>query len=265
MNKNHYSIGIFDSGIGGLTVLAEIEKKLPYENIVYLGDSASLPYGTKSEDTIIKLTTRNILFLLRKKVKLVVVACNTASSVALGRIGCFFSVPLFGVVEAGVKSALQKTKTGNIGIIGTTATINSQAYQKAVKTFLPKAKVYAKDCSLFVPLVEEGWHKSRIANAVAEKYLSGLRGKIDTLILGCTHYPLLKGVIRKVLPKVFLVDSAEGMAAMVKEYLSKLNLVNPQKKAGRKKFYLTDKTPNFARLSREILKRSFKPEVLDYV
>ncbi len=258
-------IGIFDSGIGGLTVLKEIRRILPKENIIYLGDTKNLPYGVKSKSTIIDLTVRNILFLLKKKVKLVIIACNTASSVAIPKVRDFFSIPLCGVVEAGAEAALAKTKNFRIGVIGTNATIRSGAYDLLLRKYAPGVKILRKNCPLFVPLVEEGWAASTVAHDVAEAYLASMKGKIDTLILGCTHYPLLAGVIKKVLPSVTLVNSALEIAYKVRNILQEQGLANISGRKPELTFCLTDDSPNFPGFTHLVLRERFKPQIVNNV
>jgi glutamate racemase len=197
-------IGIFDSGIGGLTVVKEFMRQLPEEDIIYLGDTAHLPYGTKSAATITRFTLENILFLLKQNVKFIVIACNTASSVALDAVSHHFHIPIIGVIQPGVREAINATKTGCIGVVGTRATIKSKAYETQIKKMNPSIQVISQACPLFVPLVEEGWFNHPETIAIAKRYIRPLREKgrkMDVLILGCTHYPLLKLVIRKVLGK----------------------------------------------------------------
>ncbi|MGH7885554.1 MAG: glutamate racemase, partial [Thermodesulfobacteriota bacterium] len=203
------SIGIFDSGIGGLTVAKEIIKHLPYENIVYLGDTARVPYGTKSRETVIKYAESNSRFLLSKGIKLLVVACNTASAYAIKALEAQLTIPVVGVIRPGAKKAVESTKNGRIGVIGTPSTIKSNAYPKVINKINPDITVFSKACPLFVPLAEEGWLQNDIARNVALEYLSELKKfDIDTLILGCTHYPLLKETIGEVIGKdVVLIDS----------------------------------------------------------
>lgn len=264
MSKENLPIGIFDSGVGGLTVLKEVCRALPYEDIIYLGDSAHLPYGTKSKETIIKLSIANILFLLKKKVKIIIVACNSTSAVALPRIRKAFTVPIVGVVEAGVAATLQKAHK-RVGIIGTPATINSLAYQKLLKKKSPSLRIIAKSCPLFVPLVEEGWTDSSVAEDVARVYLGSFRGKIDSLILACTHYPLLKRVIAKVLgKKVTLIDSAEEVAKKA-AFVIKQNNLGRKRAKGKMSFFLSDNSPNFSSLVKRILKKEFQAKVVDHV
>ena len=264
MNKENSPIGIFDSGIGGLTVLKEVRRFLPSEDIVYLGDTAHLPYGTKSSQTIIKLSIANILFLLRMKVKFIIVACNSTSSVALPRIKNFFSLPLLGVVEAGVKAVLEK-RVKKIGIIGTPATIKSSTYQKLILKKTKGVKIITQACPLFVPLVEEGWINSKVTEEVAKIYLKKFRGKVDLLILGCTHYPLLKGVIRKRLKGIGLLDSAEEVAKEAKRMLRRANLLRKKNVKGKLSFFLTDYSPNFSKLTKLILKEKITPKIVENV
>lgn len=258
-------IGIFDSGVGGLTVLGEMEKILPYEDIVYFGDTARVPYGNKSKATIIKFSVENILFLLNKKVKVVVVACNTASSLALDYLKKIFNVYIIGVVEAGAQKALRVSKTSNIGIIGTRSTIASGSYEKEIRKYNPRAKIVSKSCPLFVPLVEEGILKGRVAGEVIGMYLSEFKRKrVDSIILGCTHYPLLKQEIARYLGDVFIIDSAKEVALHTKQILARDNFLNKKKIKGEKYFYVTDEPNQFIKLAKLFLKRNIKkPEVVN--
>lgn len=224
MTNNKGPIGVFDSGIGGLTVLKEIITTLPYEDTLYLGDTARLPYGTKSEETVVKYSIENTRFLLKYNIKLLVVACNTASAVSLSELRKQFSIPIIGVIEAGARAAYRATKSGKVGIIGTETTVSSSAYTKAIREINADIETFGQSCPLFVPLVEEGWIDDAITLSVTERYLGVLKGKgIDTLVLGCTHYPLLKGIIQKVMgDSVRLIDSAEETANEVKEVLNRL-------------------------------------------
>ena len=226
MTNNRGPIGVFDSGIGGLTVLKEIIRTLPEEATLYLGDTARLPYGTKSEETVVKYAIENTRFLLKYNIKLLVVACNTASAVSLSELRKQFSIPIIGVIEAGARAASRATKNGKVGIIGTETTISSGAYTKAIREINADIDTFGQACPLFVPLVEEGWINDDVTHAVAERYLGILKDKgIDTLVLGCTHYPLLKGIIQKVMGNgVRLIDSAEETANEVKEVLMGLSL-----------------------------------------
>ncbi len=203
MNANtELPIGIFDSGIGGLTVVRQIHRVLPHEDLVYLGDTARVPYGTKSPGTVVRFACEDTQFLIHQNVKAVVVACNTVSAWALPTLERKFSVPIFGVIAPGAQVALRRSRNRRIGVIGTTTTVRSQAYSRAILALDDSAKVFARACPLLVPLVEEGWIKNKITQAILRAYLSPLlRRRIDTLVLGCTHYPLLKKIIRCVVGK----------------------------------------------------------------
>jgi glutamate racemase len=208
-------IGVFDSGIGGLTVAREIMRQLPHESSIYFGDTARVPYGPKSPDTVIRYSREITSFLKAQGVKAVVVACNTATAHALPTLRAENDLPIIGVIEPGSRAAARVTKAGNIGVIGTQGTINSRAYEKAIAAELPTANIIARACPLFVPLVEEGWLETDATNLIAREYLgSFVDANVDTLVLGCTHYPLLKRAIGEVVGRtVRLIDSAEETAA----------------------------------------------------
>lgn len=250
-------IGIFDSGIGGLTVVKEVIRSLPEEKIVYFGDTARVPYGPKSKETVIRFSIENILFLLRNKVKLIIIACNTASSVALSAVEENFKVPIIGVINPGVREAVRVTKNKKVGIIGTTATIRSKAYEKKIKEQEPRTKVFSVACPLFVPLVEEGWLNASVTREVAKIYLAPLKKqKIDTIVLGCTHYPLLKLVIKKTLGAgITMVDSAKEVTREAKNILEKYRMLAPcQRSRGNNlKFFVSDEPKNFAKLGKRFL------------
>lgn len=221
----HKAIGVFDSGIGGLTVLKEIIALLPSEDTVYLGDTARVPYGTKSAETVTRYSIENANFLVNQGLKLLVVACNTASAYCLPELRTLHPIPIVGVIEPGARKANSVTRNGRIGVIGTEGTIRSGAYIKALNLLNRDLQVFSKPCPLFVPLAEEGWLNNEVARSTAMIYLDCLKTEgIDTLILGCTHYPLLKGVIREVMGGgVYLVDSAEETAKEVERTLKELN------------------------------------------
>lgn len=252
------AIGIFDSGIGGLTVLKAVRRETPSENVVYFGDTARVPYGTKSKETITKFSIENTLFLRSFGVKMVVVACNTASSLALDALKARFDIPVIGVIEPGARAALAKTKHGRIGVIGTKATIGSGAYEASLKNLDPSVKVFSSACPLFVPFVEEGWLDGDIVKRVARTYLDGLRSfKIDTLILGCTHYPLLAKTIQKIVgPSVKLVNSAEETAKEAKKLLrrQKMEAAATRREADIR-FYVSDEPEPFRVLGERFLER----------
>jgi len=259
-NLHRKSIGVFDSGIGGLTVARALFELLPNENIIYLGDTARLPYGTKSKETVILYSIECLKFLLSKNVKMIVVACNTASSVAVPFLQKITKLPIEGVIVPGSKSAAEKTKNSRIGVIGTLGTIRSNAYKKAIKKIKSEANIYSQPCSLFVQLAEDGWTDNKIAELTAQEYLKDLiKCNIDTLILGCTHYPILKNTIRKVIGKdVLLIDSGEETAKEVKKILTDKNLLNTQKKKGIHRFFVTDFPNNFKQISERFLGRNIR-------
>lgn len=252
-------IGIFDSGIGGLTVLKEIAKLLPNENLIYLGDTARVPYGIRSAETVIKYSLECAFFLFRKEIKMLVVACNTSSSLSLEILKKKLPIPVIGVIEPGVKAALKVTKNGKIGIIGTEATIQSEAYPKKIKSINPDIEVVSKACPLFVPLVEEGILEGKIAEMVVERYLKELKNSgIDTLVLGCTHYPLLKKTIQQYMGEIQLVDSAQEIAQEVKDLLFRQKIINKNSKAGAKTFYVTDSPERFKKIGEIFLNYEIK-------
>jgi glutamate racemase len=262
--KQQRPIGVFDSGLGGLTVLKEMNKVLPAENIIYFGDTARVPYGTKSQDTIIKFTTNNILFLLRKKVKFIVVACNTSSSLALDYLKEIFMVPLIGVIDAGVEKAFAVSGSKRIGVIGTKSTINSGSYQQKLKNKDGQVQVLSQACPLFVPLVEEGLDSGPIVDAIIEMYLSSLKNNVDSLILGCTHYPLLKQAIGRYLQGTYLVDSAKEIALTTKALLKRKNLLNDSNASGERDFFVTDRANEFMSLAKIFLDDNIKkPKVVN--
>ncbi len=214
-------IGVFDSGVGGLTVFKTLQEALPSESLVYLGDTARVPYGTKSAETVVRYALEAACFMRDHGIKLLVVACNSASSVAMERLTEANSFPVLGVILPGARRAVEVSGSGRIGVIGTRGTIASGAYQRAIESLRPDAEVLCRSCPLFVPLAEEGWTDNAIARQVAESYLAPFKqAEIDTLVLGCTHYPLLRAVIGGVMgPAVQLVDSAEAVTAEVRRRL----------------------------------------------
>ena len=248
-------IGIFDSGIGGLTVFKAVRSQLPGENIVYFGDTARVPYGTKSKETITRFSVDNVHFLEGFKVKMVIVACNTASSLSLGALKDKFSIPIIGVIEPGAKEALRRTKSGRIGVIGTKSTIGSNAYETCLRKLDSSVKVYSGACPLFVPFVEEGWLDGEVISKVAKTYLEPFKAfKVDTLILGCTHYPLLSRVIKKILgDKVRLINSGEEAAKEAKRLLSKLKITSTTKSQVDLRFFVSDEPEQFRSLGERFL------------
>ena len=262
VKKSELPIGIFDSGVGGLTVVRQIHRTLPNENLIYLGDTARVPYGTKSPSTVVRFAGEDTQFLLQQNVKAVVVACNTASAWALPTLERKFDVPVFGVIVPGACAALEKTKTQRIGVIGTNATVRSQAYSKAILARCDTAQVFARACPLLVPLVEEGWNDHPVTLRVLREYLAPLlRERIDTLVLGCTHYPLLKNAIREVTKgKITLIDSAESCALYVKERLAALKLLSANRRhRGTIQPFVTDEVERFDELAARFLGQKTEP------
>jgi len=243
-------IGIFDSGVGGLTVFREIAARLPDEPLVYLGDTARVPYGTRSAETVRRYAVEGARFLLEREVRLLVVACNTVSAVALDALRQAVDVPVIGVVEPGAAAAANASRSGRIGIIGTEATIASQAYVQAIRARLPAARTLSRPCPLLVPLAEAGWTDNDVARAALDHYLQDFRAeRIDTLVLGCTHYPLFKPLLAELLgPEVTLIDSAEETATAVVAAVGE-----PRPAGGGHTFYLTDLPHTFASLAERFL------------
>ena len=240
------SIGVFDSGIGGLTVLKEIRKVLPNEKIFYFGDTARVPYGEKTKELITRYSKEIVEFLLDKEVSAIVVACNTATALALEELKKTFKIPIIGVIKAGAKTAINTTKSGNIGVIGTKATVNSKRYEEEIKKLSENVKVIAKACPLFVPAVEEGILDGKLVDQIIKTYLDDFEKEIDTLILGCTHYPLLKSAIGKIYTNLNIVDPARETALDLKEILEEKNLLkNDATKNREVKYYVTDGKDKF--------------------
>jgi glutamate racemase len=248
------AIGIFDSGVGGLTVLHALAAVLPHEDLVYLGDTGRAPYGTKSAETITRYSLENVEFLVAREVKLLVVACNSATSVALPTLRARCAVPVVGVIEPGARAAVERSRNRRIGVVGTEATIGSGAYTQALRALAPTVEVYTRACPLFVPLAEEGWIDGPIAREAAEIYLASMRKSgIDTLVLGCTHYPLLAPVIAEVMgPNVTLVDSAAETAREVAGLLERHQLARTGPR-GATSFFVTDVPDRFIKVGQRFL------------
>lgn len=253
-------IGVFDSGLGGLTIVREIRRKLPNETIIYFGDMARLPYGTKSKEQILSFSIQNTLFLLKHKVKAVVVACNSSSSAAYHFLRKNFNLPIIDVIVPAAESAVEATRSRKVGVIATQATIDSGAYEKALRSLDSKLKVVTGSCPLFVPLVEEGWLEGKITEDVARTYLDSLcRQNIDTLILGCTHYPLLRKSIEKVVTsRIKIVDSVRPTVEKLTSILDKKGLRYPSKTRGELKIYVSDKPRNFVKVGEKFLGEKLK-------
>lgn len=253
-------IGVFDSGVGGLTVAGEIFKILPRESVIYFGDTARCPYGPRSRRIVREFSVQNVNFLLSFGVKFIVVACNTSSAVALDYLKRSFDLPLMGVIEPGAKAAVNSTRNGKIGVIGTTGTIASRSYQKAINRINKKLSVFSYACPLFVSLAEEGFLDKKATYLIARDYLKPLKkDKIDTLILGCTHYPLLKKVIAKVMGnRVTLINSAQETAKELKESLHREELLKQTSRASAHRFFVSDQPDKFIQISQRFLGKKIK-------
>ncbi len=255
---SHSPIGVFDSGVGGLTVLKALMERLPHESTLYLGDTARVPYGTKSGEVVTRYSLKNAAFLMERGIKLLVVACNTATAVALPALSAALPVPVVGVIAPGARAAMRRTRGGGVGVIGTPGTIRSGAYQRELaEAGLPAARVKARPCPLFVPLAEEGWLQGDVPKLVAREYLTDFaRQGVDTLVLGCTHYPLLKDVIAEAVgPQVVLVDSAEATAEAVAELLEAQGLLAPRERAPSHGYFVTDVPERFMEVGARFLGR----------
>ena len=258
-HRQDRSIGIFESGIGGLTVLQAISRLLPAEHLVYLGDTARVPYGTKSPAMVTKCATEVVRKLMAQPLKMLVIACNTASACSLGAlvetVDPTGAVPVMGVIGPGAHAALSHSPHGRIGVIGTESTVRQGAYQRVLKNLGPDVEVSAQACPLFVPLAEEGWVDNEVTEATVARYLAPVKeAQVDSLILGCTHYPLLKGAIARFMgPEVLLVDSAEATAREVKAVLEARGLVRPGHEPGIRRFMVTDAPERFARVGEKFL------------
>jgi len=248
-------IGIFDSGIGGLTVAKRIIAMLPNENIVYFGDSARVPYGSKSNETVIEYSLQDAQFLISKNVKLIIVACNTASSIAINKLKEKFTIPIIGMIEPGTQLALKSTKNGRIGVIGTDATINNKAYSSELNRIENNLEIIEKPCPLFVPIAEEGWLDHEATKLIAKEYLQDLIDfGVDTVILGCTHYPLLSGVIQEVMGEdVTLIDSGMAASLEVEDYLNGRGVRNDSNQLGTLEFYVSDLPAKFKAVAERFL------------
>jgi len=248
-------IGVFDSGIGGLTVVQSLLRCLPRERIFYFGDTARVPYGVRSAATICSYAAEVASFLLQREVKLLIIACNTIAAVAASSVKRIAGVPVLDVIDAGARQALRATRNDCIGIIGTPATVNSRAYETILKSIRPDIRTFSRTCRLFVPLAEEGWFKHPITKLVAEEYLRPLLAEgIDTLILGCTHYPLLKPAIGEVAgPDIALIDSADAMAERAKRLLAEAGMGNTSAVPPEHRFYITDLPDRFQTIGENFL------------
>ncbi len=252
------AIGVFDSGLGGISVVRSLMNLLPQEHLIYFGDTARVPYGSKSQETVVRFSHQISSFLLEKQVKMIVVACNTASSVALESLQQKFDVPIVGVIDPGSKAAVKHARTKRIGVIGTASTIRSGAYRSAIRELDSEIEVVDQSCPLLVPLVEEDWPQDAVVEQVLQNYLRTFQqNKPDALILGCTHYPYLKSAIQKVMGQdVHLVDSGEETATEVQNVLVNLNLLNTETgDPGKHKFYVSDFPQKFEETASRFLGR----------
>ena len=255
------SIGIFDSGVGGLTVAKAIMKRMPNESIIYLGDTARVPYGTKSPETVIRYAQTCSKILMERGVKLLVIACNTASAHAIPILQEEYSIPVLGVVNPGAQAAVDVTQTKSIGVIATEGTISSEIYPQAIRSLDPSAQVHTKACPMFVPLAEEGWLEGEVPRQIAQAYLEEYAiHNIDTLVLGCTHYPLLTNTIQEVVGKdVRLVDSAKETARVVHETLNAMDALADSNELGIHEFLVSDDPDKFNRIGEAFLGQRVEP------
>ena len=257
-------IGVFDSGLGGLTAVKELVKIMPYENIIYFGDTGRVPYGSRSRETIIKYAKQDAAFLNSNNVKMIIAACGTVSSVA-GDMGSDLAIPFTGVLQPTATAAATATRNKRVGVIGTTATIRSGSYRRALAAIDPELEVFDRDCPLFVPLVENGFidDKEEVTRLVAERYLTPLReAGIDTLILGCTHYPIIKHIISGVMGNaVTLIDSGRETALYCAKLLEEQNLLCDSKNDGNCSFFVSDRVEGFAQTAEIFLGRNMKSDI----
>lgn len=264
-SKQGHHIGMFDSGIGGLTVMRAIQNKLPFEKIVYFADTARLPYGEKSPETVLRYSIENAVFLMEQDIKILVVACSTASSVSVEKLRKIFNIPVIGTIEPGAERAVQVSKTGKIAILGTKGTIQSGTYQNELRKRLPKAHLVPIACPLLAPVVEEGMQNHEIAKLLVKEYLKPLRtDPVDTIILGCTHYPLLEEIIQEeVGDAVQIVDSAATCADTVAEILQTRGMNNTLRESISHQFFVSDNPEKFHRLGQQYIGQSI-PEAKLY-
>lgn len=259
-NIHTAAVGIFDSGVGGLTVMQKIAALLPHEDIVYFGDTARIPYGDKTPEAITRYSIENAIFLMEQRIKILVVACNTASAYALEKLKYIFRIPVIGVIEAGVDKAVLETQNRHIAILGTRGTIRSGVYQQEIKKRLPDAQIHAIHCPLFVPLVEEQWLSHEATRLIIEDYLRPLRNySVDTVLLGCTHYPLLRELIQQELGgQIKIVDSATSCAERVKLQLDTLQLNSPLSNGSNHLFFVSEDPEKFQTLGESFLGKKIK-------
>jgi len=260
-----WPIGVFDSGIGGLTVVRELLQVMPHEDIIYFGDTARLPYGSKSNKLIMRYSIENSIFLNSKNVKMIVIACNTSSAVSCDYLRSFIKLPVIGVIECGALGAVRTTKNKNVGVIGTRSTVNSSAYTKAINNLDPEIRVWGLATPLLVHLVEENWVEKPVTRAILEEYLNPLlKNGIDTLILGCTHYPLLKEQIRTIIGNdISLVDSSQEVALLVLNTLKIQNILSPGKEKGKLEVFLSDMHPEYLKWASQLLRQDISATLVE--
>ncbi len=260
---NDKSIGVFDSGLGGLTAVKQIMRELPNENIIYFGDTGRVPYGTRSKETILKYTRSDIRFLKTFDVKIIVIACGTASSAALPMIKDEFDIPIVGVIDAAVYAAVRATKNKKIGVIGTSGTIKSGEYEKQIKQYDETMQVFSRECPMFVPLVENGYFDTPVTEMIVQEYLEEIRARgVDTLILGCTHYPLLEKVISKYMGSdVTLINSGAEVAKYLKKKLDADNAHSKKTDENQYRYYVSDDVSSFEQLGGIFLEREINGQV----
>ncbi|MCB2167352.1 MAG: glutamate racemase [Deltaproteobacteria bacterium] len=265
MNIPNCPVGVFDSGIGGLTVVKELQKFLPNENIVYFGDTARLPYGSKSKRLVTKYSLENTIFLNSKNVKIVVIACNTASAASADFLKQFIKIPVIGVIEAGALLAAKYSKNKKVGVIGTKSTVKSRAYSKYINKLDPTIKVYEQSTPLLVHIVEENWINKNITKSILKEYIDPLiKLGIDTLILGCTHYPLLANSIKECTKSITLVDSSTAIATIVQNTLEGKKILSNRKTKGYTHIYLSDLTPEISIWMNDFLGENFIGKIKKY-
>ena len=256
MSDRNAPVGVFDSGVGGLTVAREIMRQLPDERIVYFGDTARVPYGSKSRDTVLRYSRQIIRFLRTREVKAIVIACNTATALTLDTVAAESDIPIIGVIHAGAKTAVESTRNGRIGVIGTEATIGSGIYTEVMKKMKPGIQVFGKSCPLFVPLVEEGFKEHVVTREIIEYYLESMKkSDIDAMILGCTHYPLLRSKIRNYMgEKIQIVNPAYETAMDLKQLLEEQDMANDRSKMhSHYEFYVSDTAEKFRQFANTVM------------
>lgn len=253
-------IGIFDSGVGGLTVFLELMKALPSEDMIYLGDTKQFPYGNKSKETIIELTKKNVEFLIQKNVKAVVIACGTATSQALESVKNLYSIPMIGIIEPTILALKQEKQVNRIGVMATTGTIRSRSWEIEIKKEMPEVEVVNRACPLLAQMAEEGWTENEIAKLTIREYVNKFKEEpVEKLILGCTHYPLFQNLIRQELGEdTEIINTGIKVGKFLKEFLEKENKVNQTKKMPEYQFYLTDMEAEFLRVAKNLLQREIE-------